>query len=194
MKKSHISLIIFMIAISLFGSYHIYYYFLDKKSDNLVRNYYENHVVEKEESKGMIKKINLEEKEEYLGILKIPKIDLKEGFYDINSKNNNINNAVTILKESILPSGNGSIVYLTAHSGYGYLAFFKDIDKLEVNDIIYLDIKNNSYQYIVNDIYEVDKNGLITINHNINDNYLVLTTCSKNKDKQLVITSKLLYS
>ncbi len=191
MKKSHISLIILMIAISLFGSYHIYYYFLDKNNNDLIRDYYISNTIE--EPVKVVKTINKEEKEEYLGILKIPKINLKEGFYNINSKNNNINKSIMILKESVLPSGNGSIIYLTAHSGTGYLAFFKDLNKLNINDIIYLDIENNSYQYIVNDIYEVDKNGKIAVNHNINENYLVLTTCSKN-NKQLVITSKLVIS
>ena len=71
----------------------------------------------------------------------------------MDSRNNDVNKSVTILKESVLPNGNGSIIYLTAHSGTGYLAFFKDIDKLEINDIIHLDIKNNNYQYIVNNIY-----------------------------------------
>jgi LPXTG-site transpeptidase (sortase) family protein len=178
-----------MIAISLFGSYHIYYYFLDKSNNDLIRDYYIINTIE--EPVKVVKTINKEEKEEYLGILKIPKINLKEGFYNINSKNNNINKSVMILKESLLPSGNGSIIYLTAHSGTGYLAFFKDLNKLSINDIIYLDIGNHSYQYTINDIYELNKNGKIMVNHNINEDYLVLTTCL-GKDKQLVVTSKLI--
>lgn len=183
-KKNHISLIIIMITLSLFCSYHIYYHFLNESSDELVKNYYVNDIVE---TKPIVKKINNEVKEEYLGILKIPKINLIEGFYNINSKNNNINKSVTILKES-----NDRVIYLTAHSGSGYLAFFKDLDKLNIDDIICLDINGNSYQYIINNIYEEDKNGLITINHNINEKYLVLTTCSNNSNKQLILTSKLI--
>lgn len=178
-----------MITLSLFGSYHIYYYFLDKGSDDLIRDYYISNVIDNE--KKIVNKINNEVKEDYLGILKIPKINLIEGFYNINSKNNNVNKSVTLLKGSILPNNNGSIIYLTAHSGTGYLAFFKNIDKLELDDVIYLDINNETYKYIVNDIYELNKNGVITINHNINDDYLVLTTCS-NSERQLVITSKLI--
>lgn len=188
-KKSHISIIIIMLMLSLFCSYHIYYYFLENGSNDLIRDYYvSNQVTEY----PIVEKTKYSVKEEYLGILKIPKINLVEGFYNIDSKNNNIDKSITILKESILPNNKGSIIYLTAHSGYGYLAFFKDLDKLNIDDMVYLDIGGNSYQYIINDIYEVDKNGKITINRNINDNYLVLTTCSNNKDKQLVIMSKLI--
>ena len=185
MKRKSVSLIIIMISISLFVCYHIYYQFVDYGSSNLVRNYYDSKNIVK------VEKINNEMHEKYLGIIKIPKIDLEKGFYNIDSKNNNIDKNVTILKESTLPNPNGSIIYLIAHSGTGYHAFFKDIDKLTLDDTIYLDINNNSYQYIINDIYEMDKNGKITVNHNIHDNYLVLTTCSNNKNKQLVIVSKL---
>ena len=186
MKKGSISLIIIMISIALFACYHIYYQYVDYGSDNLVRDYYD-----KESTIVKVEKINSEVHEKYLGIIKIPKINLEKGFYNIDSKNNDINKNVTILKESVMPNINGSIIYLIAHSGTGYHAFFKDIDKLTINDIINLDINNNSYQYIVNDIYEMDKNGKIMVNHNIHDNYLVLTTCSKNKDKQLIIVSKM---
>jgi len=189
-EKGHISLIIMMIALSLFGSYHIYYHFLNSESKDLVRNYYEEKIVNEEKVIGQ--KMNSEVKEEYLGVLRIPKINLIEGFYNIYSKNNDVNRSVTILKESVMPSSNGSIIYLTAHSGSGYLAYFKNLNKLAINDIIYLDIENNRYQYIVSDIYEVIKNGIITVNRNINEKYLVLSTCSNNKEKQLVIVCKLI--
>lgn len=188
MKENiHISIVIIMLSLALFCCYHIYYYFLDKGSNELIEVYYE----EKPKEDKIVTKLNNPETESYLGILRIPKINLRQGFYHINSKNNNISKSVTILKESTMPSPNGSIIYLVAHSGNGYVAFFKDLDKLRINDIINLDIDNSSYQYIINDIYEVDKNGKITVNHNIHENYLVLSTC-KGSDKQLIITSKLI--
>ena len=182
-ENIHISLIIIMISLALFCSYHIYYHFISKESKELVEVYYQN----SDDNNTLVTKMDNKE-EEYLGILKIPKINLEEGFYQVSSKNNNVSKSVTILKESILPDNNNSIVYLVAHSGTGYLAFFKDLKKLSVDDILYLDINNNNYKYVINDIYEVDK-GTIVINHNIHDDYLVLSTCSGNK--QLVITSKL---
>ena len=190
-EKYHISLIIIMLSLALFCSYHIYYYFLDIGTNELVEVYYEDKIENKENNNKKVVRLSNETKDEYLGILKIPKINLRQGFYSINSKNNNINKAVTILKESTFPSPNGSIIYLIAHSGNGYLAFFKDLDKLSINDIITLDINNNSYQYVINDKYDMPKNGKITVNHNIHENYLVLSTCL-GSDKQLIITSKLI--
>ena len=190
MKEKHfVSLIIIMMSLALLCSYHIYYCFLDDEENNLVESYYEN---KSQQENSIVKKVSYKEKDEYLGILNIPRINLKQGFYSISSKNNNVNRSVTILKESIMPNENGSIVYLVAHSGSGYLAFFKDLNKLEINDIIYLDINNVSYKYSINDIYELDKNGKIMVNHNIHENLLVLSTCSDNLNKQLVITSKLI--
>lgn len=190
MKEKHfVSLIIIMMSLALLCSYHIYYCFLDDEENNLVESYYEN---KSQQENSIVKKVSYKEKDEYLGILNIPRINLKQGFYYIGSKNNNVNRSVTILKESIMPNENGSIVYLVAHSGSGYLAFFKDLNKLEINDIIYLDINNVSYKYSINDIYELDKNGKIMVNHNIHENLLVLSTCSDNLNKQLVITSKLI--
>lgn len=187
MKEKIISPIIIMLSLAMFCSYHIYYYFLDKEDNNLVEEYYKKN---EEKETNVVTKVNYSKKEEYLGIIRIPKINLKQGFYSIDSKNNDINKSVTILKESTMPNENGSIIYLIAHSGSGYLAFFKDLDKLKINDIIYLDIDNNSYKYIVNDIYELDMKGKIVVNHNIHDNYLVLSTCGDG-NRQLVITSKL---
>ena len=190
-EKGHISLIIIMASLSLFCCYHIYYYFLDKGSNDLIRDYYYSDNTSISESKQLVKKMNIEEKEEYLGILKIPKINLRQGFYNVNSKNNDVSKNITILKESTMPSIDGSIIYLVAHSGYGYLAYFKDLNKLGLDDQVYLDMNHHTYQYVVSDIYEIEKNGKIIVNHNIHDNYLILSTCSNN-DKQLVVVSKLI--
>ena len=190
-EKNLFSLLIIAIGIALFFSYHIYYYFVDVQNNNLVKEYYQNEEV----SEVNIKKINNEEisdMEEYDGILVIPKINLETGFYKKNSSKNNVGKSVTVLNESIMPEESGSIVYLAAHSGLGHLAFFKDLDKLSKEDMVYLDYHQNKYSYVIRDIYEIPKNGKITVNHNINEKYLVLTTCSKNKNMQLVIVSKML--
>lgn len=185
-KKSHISLIIMMFSVALLGSYHIYYSSLDKKEDELISRYIEN----TEYQDNIIPLIsNIEE--EYFGILEIPIINLKEGFYAKNSKNNNINKSVTLLPSSIMPDKENSIVYLAAHSGNGHLAYFKDLNKLSVNDIVYLNYNGSVFHYIVTDIYESPKNGNIIVNRNIHDDYLVLTTCSSNKNMQIVVVSKL---
>ena len=184
-RNIHISLIIIMLSFALFSSYHIYYYFLNKNKEELIEEYKEIPIINNE---TMVNKIsNNIKKEEYIGIIEIPKIGLKEGFYNKNSSNNNVNKSVTILPES-----NDSIIYLAAHSGVGHLAYFKDLNKLSINDKINLTYHNINHTYLVTDIYEYPKIGHITINRNINLKYLILTTCSYNKDMQLVVVAKLI--
>lgn len=151
-----------------------------------------------EEKEIITEKTNTEkEKEEIkeiqrqIGILEIPKINLKKELYDINSPLNNIEKNVTILKETISqdPTNNGLIV-LAAHSGNSYKSFFDDLDKLIINDTIKLTYKNNIYEYKVIKIYEQEKNGYINITTSIEPK-LFLTTCSKNYNKQLIIECKL---
>ena len=190
-KIRPISLFIAIFIIALVISYHIYYHFIDEINDKVVNNYIENEIVE-EISTNNVEKINIpEKKEKILGIIEISKINLKKGFYNINSKENNVNKNITILKGSEMPNIKGSTLILAAHSGDSYLSYFKDIDLLKLDDKIIIHYNNIKYNYLVNDIYELPKNGKITFNKNINENILVLTTCSKNKDKQLIVVSKL---
>lgn len=126
-------------------------------------------------------------KNNIIGKLIIKKIHLKNDLYDINDKRNNIEENVTILKESTMPDQENSIIFIAAHSGVGNKAFFKKLDKLEKNDQINLIYKDKEYNYIVKDIIEIKKNGFINVRKE-KENQLILTTCSPNKEKyQLVI-------
>ena len=122
-----------------------------------------------------------------IGNIKINKINIDENLYKIESEENNVDKHVTILKESIFPNKNNSIVFIAAHSGTGKVAYFKDLDKLEKNDIINLEMNNKQYIYIVKDIWEEPKNGYINVNKE-NKKQLILTTCSPtNSKKQLIV-------
>ena len=124
---------------------------------------------------------------EKVGKLIINKINLDEDIYNLNSSKNNVEEHVTILKESTMPNEDKSTFILAAHSGTGKIAYFEELDKLTINDEIILYYKNKKYIYIVKDIWEERKNGYIHIN-NEDKRQLVLTTCSPNKDKyQLII-------
>ena len=127
-------------------------------------------------------KINLL-KEQPIGNLRIDKINLNEDLYDISSNKNNIEEHVTILKESSFPN----LLILAAHSGEGHIAYFEELDKLKVDDEIKLTYNKHKYLYIIKSIWEEKKNGYININKE-NKNQLILTTCSPNKDNyQLII-------
>lgn len=121
----------------------------------------------------------------------IPKIKIDNSIYSINSNENTVEKNVMILKESILPNNDESIIFLAAHSGNGDIAYFNDLNKLDINDTLIFQYKNYNYYYIINDKYEIDKDGDIELNKT-SPNQLVLTTCSTtNKAKQLLINSNL---
>lgn len=129
----------------------------------------------------------IKNKDDNIGKLVIKKINLNENIYDISSSKNNVEEHVTILKESTMPDKVDSTLILAAHSGTGSIAYFNDLDKLNIDDEIILYYKDKKYSYIVNDIWEERKNGYIHINKE-DKRQLILTTCSPNKDKyQLII-------
>lgn len=135
------------------------------------------------EIKNVIPIFSIKENSERIGIIKIPKINLKEYLYKIDSEENTIEKNITILKESSFPS----IIFLAAHSGEGKIAYFEKLDQLELNDEIILTMNKKKYYYIVKEIWEEKKNGYINVNKEI-ENQLILTTCSPKKDNtQLII-------
>ena len=122
-----------------------------------------------------------------IGKIIISKINLEEDLYDKDNPKNNIEEHVTILKESTMPNIDKSILILAAHSGTGIIAYFNNLDKLELNDEIKIIYKDKEYKYIVNNIWEEKKNGFIHINRN-SKKQLILTTCSPNKNNyQLIV-------
>lgn len=157
---------------------------IENKTSNIIKNdLYKTSIIQKEN-----KKQNEYEKEnDIIGNIIINKINLNKPLYNKNSNKNNIEENVTILKESIMPDEENSIVFIAAHSGTGPIAFFKDLDKLIENDNVILEYNNIKYEYIVKNSWEVKKNGYINVNKE-RKNQLILTTCSpNNKDNQLII-------
>ena len=122
-----------------------------------------------------------------VGKIIIKKINLQNNLYDINSILNTIEKNVTILKESIPPNKQNSLLIIAAHSGTGNIAYFQELDKLDINDDITIIYKKKKYNYIVKDIWEEKKTGYIHINRE-KTKQLVLTTCSPTKDNyQLIV-------
>lgn len=126
---------------------------------------------------------------EIIGNIIIDKININKPLYNINNNKNNIEENIEVLKESILPPNNNSIIFLAAHSGTSNISYFNELDKLNIKDEILLTIHNKNYIYIIKDIYTQKKNGYININKEKN-NQLILTTCDPNNNKnQLIINS-----
>ena len=122
-----------------------------------------------------------------IGNLVIKKINLNEPLFEINSSENTIEKHISILKESIFPNQENSIIFLAAHSGIGKIAYFEELDNLEPNDEVILILNNKKYTYIVKNSWEEKKNGYINVNKEIK-NQLILTTCSPTKENyQLIV-------
>lgn len=128
--------------------------------------------------------ISTKENDKIIGTLTINKINLSKDIYDIDNTHNNVDENVTVLNDDT------NLIVLAAHSGPGYIAFFDDLDKLELNDIIKLNFKGKNLEYKVTNIEEQVKDGTIEITKT-NKQRLILTTCSKkDKGKQLVIITE----
>ena len=123
----------------------------------------------------------------YNSILSIPKINLKKGIYSVLDNRNNIEENIMIHKDS-----NINRIILIAHSGTGDKAFFKDLDKLDYDSLIEYYYNHTKYVYKVNDIYEVEKRGVINLK-NSNKKTINLITCNEHdKTKQIVYMATLI--
>ena len=130
--------------------------------------------------------------DKYLGVLEIPKIGLKKGFYNVDSRYNSIQYNVTVIQGSTMPDVNGGNLMLMAHSGDAYISFFRYLYKLNVGDTAYVTYGGRKYQYNIVNIYNVDKTGTVTIERNFDINTLTLITCTYNDDtKQTVYIAEL---
>lgn len=126
--------------------------------------------------------------EDYIAVLEIPSINLKKGLYAIDSKNNNVNKNIEIIDSSDMPDITNGNFILAGHSGTGRIAFFDNLDKLIVDDIIIVYYKNIKYIYQINNIESIVKDGTIEIKREF-ESMITLTTCNQaNKNEQLVIT------
>ena len=127
----------------------------------------------------------------YIAVLKIPKINLEKGLVEKNSKYNNINYGVQILKESDSPDVINGNVILAAHSGTANISYFRNLDKLDSGDDAIIYYQGNTYNYKVVKKYDADKTGKINIKRDRNTSTLTLITCRHNTDKQIVIILEL---
>lgn len=127
----------------------------------------------------------------YLATLEIPNISLKADIFSINSIENNVDYNVQILKQSVMPEEENSIVILAAHSGNSSIAYFDELENLNIDDEIFFYYNEKKYTYHITNSYLEKKNGIISIPKQ--KDLLVLTTCSqKNKGYQFIVLAKMI--
>lgn len=122
---------------------------------------------------------NVEEKY-YIGKLEIPKLNLTKGFADKNSKENNVNKNILVVKTGDYPDKKNGNFIIASHSGNAWNSYFRNLYKLKIGDIANVYYKNNKYTYKITRIYQQPKTGRVRIYRNTNKNTLTLITCTKN--------------
>ena len=168
---------------------------LDNQEQNALKDFYikEQEIIEddKKDEEPKNEEVKEHKKIEYIAVLKIPKINLERGLVDPSSYLNNIDYNVQILKNSAMPDQKYGNVMLAAHSGNARVSYFRNLDKLSINDEVNIDYKGHTYTYKVVNIYDIDKTGKAQIFRNKNTNTLTLVTCRHNTEKQIIIICEL---
>ena len=156
--------------------------FLDIQDDRDVDEiYFDTEVIEE------IEDITTPADTNYIGVLEIPKINLKRGFLSIDNQDNTVSKNIQVIKESDMPDVENGLLIIAGHSGTGRLAFFKELYKLTDMDKAFVYYQNKKYTYTVIDKYEVEKTGRALIKRKKNITSLALITCNQeDKTKQII--------
>lgn len=202
-KKSQLTLVgslIIMIGLIILGIRIVPNFIQDKQEEQALSDFYieqsitnaEDNEKQPIESQEMpVNKKSNSNKANYIAVLKIPKVGLEKGLYGKGSYYNNVNRNIQILDESTMPDQDKGNVILASHSGNGRTAYFKNLYKLQTNDMVILFYNGYEYRYRVTNTYDVEKNGSVNIVRNVEKNSLSLITCRHNTNKQIVIICEL---
>lgn len=123
----------------------------------------------------------------YIGILEIPKINLKRGFLGLDSRYNSINYNITVINGSTFPNEQNNNLILAAHSGVCTICYFDKLYKLGLNDVAYIYYNNIKYEYKIVNIYEVTKDGTVEIRRDHTKGTLTLITCTRNSNTKQTV-------
>lgn len=156
----------------------------------------ENNVMEEDEVTNEVVETKppvTKPKVEYIGSLSIPKLSFEHGLTAMDSKYNNVNYGIEIVAGSDYPDVSKGNLILASHSGTSYVSYFRNLYKLNVDDICIVTYKGKEYKYKITKIYNKPKIGKITIDRDYNKNTLTLVTCTKNsKIEQTIYIGELI--
>jgi len=199
MRKIGIFLIVLgflILVVMIYNQYNI-----ERENEKFIDNYIEDTTkIEMEENVVEIeinnhekrKNINQEQnKIDYTAVLEIPKINLKRGVVNSNKNFSSINYAISVDSNSKYPDEYGNFI-LYAHSGNCYFSFFKDLNKVNLNDEVYVYYDGVKYKYFITDKYEIKKTGNVNVAIPSQKNLITLITCINGTDKQVVLTGELM--
>ena len=181
------SLLIF-ISIFLF-SFNYYNSYKDdlKEQKNLDDFYQEQEEIKEiiEDNKEDIEKVKVDSN--YIAVLKIDKINLEKGLYEIGNSLNNVDYNIEILSGSNMPDVENGNLVLASHNGYLKESYFRNLYKVEIHDKISVFYDSYEYIYEVINTYKVEKTGTVKVIRNNNKTTLTLITCSGDNEQLVVI-------
>ena len=186
-----IGILLFLIGLLILSFFILYKNFNIKKGQKLIKEYINVSSQEKSNLEVLEYVTSNEEPsnniEKYEMILEIPKINLKKGLYSIDSKYNNVNYNIEIIKESNMPNiSNGNLI-LAGHNGNSIVSYFDNLNTLSKDDNVFIFYKGIKYIYKITNNYEIKKDGTYKVLRNNDKTTITLISCKKNTtDKQIV--------
>lgn len=206
-NKSHlleVGSFLIIVGISVLCFKSIGHHLNTENEKDLIKEYYEEEImvdvpIVEEEIVQEEKEQQVEEKTKqnkvkvnYIAVLKIPKIGLEKGLASKDSYYNNVSRNIQILDESDMPDIEKGNVILAGHSGNSSVSYFKNLNKLEIDDKVSISYNGKEYVYKMVNSYEIEKTGYAHIIRNAEKNTLTLITCKHKTNKQLVIICELM--
>lgn len=196
-SMKRIGILLIIVAITMIAFYYVYQITNNKKIEQEVNHYIEETSIKEEISTENIEEVVEEKKTEqreinYTAILEIPSINLKRGVVNSTKNFNSINYAISVDKNSKYPNENGNFI-LYAHSGNSSIAYFKNLNKVKLNESIYIYYDGVRYEYIITNKYDIAKTGKAKILSSTDNKYITLITCNQEKEGyQIVVVGKIM--
>lgn len=115
----------------------------------------------------------------YIGRLKIPKINLNRGFVKYGTSGNNVDQNIAIMEESTYPDDKYSNFILAGHSGTGWNGYFTRLDNLSLGDLAYVTYKGKRYTYQLVKKYKDRQGDGVDVYRHSQKKQLTLITCAR---------------
>ena len=179
--------------LTLVGGFFLFYNFIESKKivayDYMAHKFYthpeiveleSNEILETEDFYRIEEESSDRVTNDYIGYLTIPKINLTKGFLDSRSEENDVDKNIMVIEGSDYPDVEKGNFMIAGHSGNGWKAFFNELHKVEIEDVIYIDYKSKKYTYTVKNIYTQPKTGKLSVYRDYQKTTLTLITCTNN--------------
>lgn len=171
---------------SLYTNYRV------EKSNNDIVETYEN-LIENSIKEDKNKKLDSDKlPENIIGVLKIPKIDLKVAVQE-GTDMETLRYAVGHFKETSMPGEDGNFA-VAGHRAYTYNKFFSNLDKIQTGDSIEVLNNDGLHTYKVTSSEIVEPEQVEVLESNLNEKSITLITCTPKfvGSHRLVIKGKLI--